>query len=132
MSKEEMEKILGLGKIETERTVPGTRPSEVREFRYVFNRSQEKFDVFFDKLVSHITPPIAKNGGVMVNGCKITLPSGEVFEAISYKGDIEGWRQQIVQGAESLNAKLAWIDGDSIVLDDTRTFLLTDCGIDFE
>jgi hypothetical protein len=48
------------------------------------------------------------------------LPNGDIFEAVSYKGDIEGWRQQLEQGAKALNEELARIDidTDSIVLND--------------
>ena len=132
MSTKKMEELLDLGPIQTERIVPGTQKSEVREFCYISNKNQEKFEVFFDKLVSHVTPPIAKNGGVMINGCKITLPNGEVFEAISYKGDIEGWRLQIKKGAKALNAKLACIDSDCLMLEDNQSFPLIDCKVDFE
>ena len=49
------------------------------------------------------------------------------------RGDIEGWRQQLEQGAKALNEELARIDIDtnSIVLDDMRSFRLTDCIIEF-
>jgi len=132
MTTKQMETLLGLGPIQTERTVPGTQPIEGREFCYVSGKNQEEFEIFFKKLIRHVSPPIPKNGGAMIEGCKITLPDGEVFQAISYKGDIEGWRLQIEQGARSLNATLARIDADSIVLEENQSFCLIDCGIDFE
>jgi len=132
MTTKKMETLLGLGAIQTERTVPGTQPMEGREFCYVSDKGQEEFGIFFKKLIHYISPPIPKNGGVMIEECKITLPDGEVFQAISYKGDIEGWRLQIEQGAKSLNAKLARIDAESIVPDDIQSFRLIDCRIDFK
>jgi hypothetical protein len=132
MATNKMETLLGLGSIQTERTVPGTQKIEGREFRYVSNGGQEEFGMFFKKLIRYVSPPIPKNGGAMIEGCKITLPDGEVFHAISYKGDIEGWRLQVEQGAKSLNVKLARIDADSIVLNDIQSFRLKDCKIDFE
>lgn len=61
------------------------------------------------------------------------MPKGDIFEAVSYKGDIEGWRQQLEQGAKALNEMLAIIDieTDSIVLDNKQSFCLTDCKIEF-
>lgn len=61
------------------------------------------------------------------------MPDGDIFEAVSYKGDVEGWRRQLEQGAKALNEEVARIDidTDSIVLDDMRSFRLEDCNIDF-
>ena len=131
MKTNKMEELLGLGKFDTERKIPGTRAVEERKFCYVSNKNHEDFNEFFDTLLDQVSPPIPEYGGAMVNGCKLTLPDGEVFEAMSYKGDIEGWRLQIEQGAKALNAKLAWIDADSIVLEDNQSFSLTDCKVDF-
>lgn len=131
MSKKKMEELLGLGSIERNRIVPGIQPIEGREFCYIADEGQEDFGIFFKKIIRCIASPIPQNGGAMIEGCKITLPNGEVFQAISYKGDIEGWRMQIEQGARALNVKLARIDEGAIVLDNIRSFLLIDCRIDF-
>lgn len=131
MSKEQLERLLG-HPIRKERRVPGTYLVEGREYRYVSNKSQVKFGKLFHE-VFNVPPKIPQNGGALVEGCKITLPNGDIFEAVSYKGDIEGWRQQLEQGAKALNEELARIDidTDSIVLNDMRSFRLTDCTIDF-
>lgn len=132
MTTSQMEKLLGLGAIPTERTIPGAQLVEGREFRYISAGNKEEFGIFFKKLIRHISPPVPTNGGAMIEGCTITLPNNEVFQAISYKGDIEGWRLQVEQGAEALNAKVAKIDGDSIVSANGQSFPLTECKIDFE
>ena len=131
MDKELLESLLG-GPISTERIVPGTHLFEGREYRYVSNKSQVKFDNLFYELV-RVQPQIPQYGGAVIEGCKITLPDGDIFEAISYQGDVEGWRQQFEQGAKALNEEVARIDidTDSIVLNDMRSFRLADCIIDF-
>lgn len=132
MNREELlERVLG-HPIRKERRVPGTYLVEGREYRYVSNKSQVKFGELFHEICS-VPPCIPQNGGALVEGCKITLPNGEIFEAVSYKGDIEGWRQQLEQGAKALNEEVARIDidTDSIVLNDMRSFRLADCIIDF-
>ena len=131
MSKNKMEELLGFGPIERNRIVPGKQPIEGREFCYIADEGQEDFGKIFKKIIRYISPPIPQNGGAMIEGCKITLPNGEVFQAISYKGDIEGWRMQIEQGTRALNVNLARIDDESIVLDNIHSFLLIDCRIDF-
>ena len=115
-----------------ERRVPGTYFVEGREYRYVSNKRQVKIGKLFHELFN-VPPIIPQNGGAILEGCKITLPNGDIFEAVSYKGDIKKWRQQLEQGAKALNEELARIDidTDSIVLNDMRSFRLTDCIIDF-
>lgn len=132
LSREELiEKVIG-HPICKERRVPGTYLVEGREYRYVSNKRQVKFGKLFHELCS-VPPAIAQNGGALIEGCKITLPNGDIFEAVSYKGDIDGWRQQIEKGAKAFNEELARIDidTDSIVLNDMRSFRLADCIIDF-
>jgi hypothetical protein len=129
--KELLESLLGHS-IQTERRVPGMYLVEGREFCYVSNNNKVKFGKLFHELFN-VPPKIPQSGGALIEGCKITLPNGDMFEAVSYKGDIEGWRQQLEQGAKALNEELARIDidTDSIVLNDMRSFRLSDCMIDF-
>lgn len=131
MDKELLESLLG-GPISTERIVPGTYLFEGREYRYVSNKGQVKFDNLFHELFN-VPPKIPQYGGAVLEACKITLPDGDIFEAVSYKGDVEGWRRQLEQGAKALNEEVARIDidTDSIVLNDMRAFRLADCIIDF-
>ena len=131
MDKELLESLLG-GPISTERIVPGTYLFEGREYRYVSNKSQVKFDDLFHELFN-VPPQIPQYGGAVLEGCKITLPDGDIFEAVSYKGDVEGWRRQLEQGAKALNEEVARIDidTDSIVLNDMRSFGLAGCIIEF-
>lgn len=132
MNKEELlEHVLG-HPIHKERRVPGTYLVEGREYRYVSNKSQVKFGKLFHELWN-VPPGIPQNGGALIEGCKITLPNGDIFEAVSYKGDIEGWRQQLEQGVKAFNEEVARIDIDtySIVLNDMRSFRLADCIIEF-
>ncbi|MCM1540361.1 MAG: hypothetical protein NC121_03780 [Blautia sp.] len=130
-SEELLEHVLG-HPIRKERRVPGTYLVEGREFRYVSNKSHVNFAKLFHELFN-VPPKIPQSGGVLVERCKITLPNGDIYEAVSYKGDIEGWRQQLEQGAKALNEELAGIDidTDAIVLNDMQSFPLTDCMIDF-
>jgi hypothetical protein len=132
MTTSKMEALLDLGSIQTTRIIPGTQATDGREFRYVSDAGMETFGTFFKKLIRFVSPPIPKDGGALIEGCKITLPDGEIWQAISYKGDIEGWRQQVEQGAKALGAKIARIDGESIVLNDAHSFRLADCKIEFE
>jgi hypothetical protein len=128
---ERLEQILG-GKIErnSERRIPGTIPVDGTEFVYFSDDGKNKFRKQFKSLTNYTNPPHAQNGGATESGCKIYLPDGLLFHAISYHGDVEGWRKDIAAGAEVLHVLLARIEGGKLVTSDGRIFPLMDCRIE--
>ncbi len=133
MSREQMEKLLGLGKIATGRTIPGLEPAKDMEFCYISESNQIEFPQFFKTLVRHVTPPIPKNGGAVIEGCRIVLPDGEAFQAISYRGDISEWREQISRGAKALKSKIARIvNGELQIESQEKAVPLEACKIEFD
>ncbi|MBU2714240.1 hypothetical protein [Zooshikella harenae] len=130
-----MKEILGAEFFDKERKIPGTVVKTEREFRYIScdsNSTWKSLSALFKKVVREIDPPIATSGGVINEGCKISVPSGGCYFAVSYKGDIEGWRQQIEQGAKSLGLSVAKILQDKILLHDGSEYLLSECNIEFD
>lgn len=122
-----------LGPLDTKRRVPGSMPlDEPREFRYVEDGQKEPFELVFRRLVRHVDPPLMTDGGALIEGCVLTLPSGQRFQAISYRGDIPGWRGQVAQGAAGVGVSLARLDGDQLTLDNGTTHSLGDCRIAFD
>jgi hypothetical protein len=64
----------------------------------------------------------------MIEECfRIITPDNQLLHALSYKGDLEGWKKDIELGAKNLNLLTAEIQGDKIVLSDGRSFKLSDC-----
>jgi hypothetical protein len=121
-----------LGPLETKRQVPGLAPVEHREVRYVEERGEEPFEQFFRRLVRHVNPPVMKDGGALIEGCVLTLPTGRRFQALSYRGDIEGWRQQVAQGAAALGVSLGQLVDGALVLDDGTSCRLAECQVQFD
>lgn len=78
-----------------EREIPGIKPVEWRECRYVSDDGNDNFlrNGLFALIMDNIEPPFPESGGVIIENCKIWLPSGELLHALSYKGDIVGWRK---------------------------------------
>ncbi|KFX02454.1 hypothetical protein KP22_18345 [Pectobacterium betavasculorum] len=111
------------------REIPGLTPVAWREYRYISDDGRDKFvgNGLFDKVTGKVEPLIPKSGGAMVENCKLWLPSGELFHALSYKGDIEGWRKQIEQGAIQMGLFIGEIVGDKIVLSDGRSYEISAC-----
>lgn len=120
-----------LGPIETKRQIPGLTRSEHREVRYVEERSDQPFKELFEKLIWQVTPPLMSDGGALVERCVLTLPTGRRFQAISYRGDIDGWRRQIAGGAAAMKIELGELIDGVLVLDDGTSFPLSDCEVRF-
>ncbi|MCK0471167.1 hypothetical protein [Halalkalibacter sp. APA_J-10(15)] len=127
----ELEHILGLGPSDKIRKVPGTTCTEEREYRYVKCSHNANTATLFKKLIRKVDPPLATSGGAINEGCIITLPSDECYFAISYKGDIEGWRQQIEKGAANLGLSVARVSENSLVLAEGDEVLLSECAFKF-
>lgn len=126
------EHLRDLGPLESKRQVAGLVPVTHREVRYVEDRGVEPFKEFFERLVWHFNPPMMKDGGAMIEGCVLTVPGGRRFQALSYRGDIAGWRHQLMQGAAALNVTLGrLVDGD-LVLDDGSLYKVADCQVEFD
>jgi hypothetical protein len=127
--------------MDIERVISGLPPlAEGREYRYVADdgndyfakkNRQSKKQCLFEKVIWHIVPPIPQNGGAMTENCKLWIPTNELFHALSYRGDIEGWRKQIELGAEQLGLLTGKIVGDNIELSDGRVYALFECKVEF-
>ncbi|GJL36563.1 hypothetical protein PUATCC27989T_01480 [Phytobacter ursingii] len=130
--REMLEKILG-GKIEPSnaRDVPGVMVVDGQQVVYFSDDGKSNPRKQFDNITCFSEPPNAVRGGVNERGCKITPPSGPIFHAISYHGDLDGWRKDIEAGAIGLGLLLAHIKGDQFVISDGRSIPLSDCKIEF-
>jgi hypothetical protein len=127
--REQIEKILG-GKITpfSEEPLPGLERSDTSEVVYFANFADCDIAEQLKQLARRIEPPLLKHGSVGATMHTLTVPDGSVFHAIRYRGDLDGWRQQITEGAKSLGVTLGRIeDGSIFVLSDGQTHTLVDC-----
>lgn len=120
-----------LGPVVAERQVPGLTPVDYREVRFVEDRGEEPFKELFERVIWHVDPPLMKDGGALIEGCVVTLPTGRRLQALSYRGDIEGWRHQVAQGAAALGLSLGQLVNGVLVLDDGTSHPLADCRVEF-
>lgn len=126
----QMEAILG-GPIGYGKVIPGTVAVEGKEFVYFSDDGKNTARKQFNTLTQYTNPPHAKHGGVVSQGCSIALPDGSIFYAVSYHGDVEGWRKDIEEGARALHVSLAMIENGAFVISDGRRFSLEDCKATF-
>lgn len=128
----ELERILG-GKIELrdERKIPGATHVDGTEFLYFEDDGKNNRKKQFNLLLDSAGTIAATSGGVVSDRCRITLPAGTVFSALSYHGDIAGWRAALEAGANARGLLLARVEGERFVISDGRSFPLSDCRIEF-
>jgi hypothetical protein len=126
--REQMEKIVG-GKITPfdQEPLPGLESSADSEVVYFADRSGDIGDQM-RQLARQVEPPLLKHGSVGATMHKLITPSGEVFHAIRYRGDIDGWRRQIEEGARALGVVLGRIEaGQFLALSTGQKFALSEC-----
>lgn len=127
-----IEEILALGPIQEKRAIPGTQPGEADNVRYVSFRSKDLPAKIFRSVTRKIDPPIMTGGGVLLEGCIITLPDTTSMYPLVFHGDLAGWQRQIEEGAHALGLVSAKIQNDKIALSDGREFNLADCSVEFD
>lgn len=126
-----IEEILGIDSFSGKRTIPGSITVEGRENWYIEDDGCGDFDSLFLKVVSAIAPPLHSRGGALTGGCELTLPDGRKFHALSYKGDLEGWRAQIAQGARKIGLDAARaIDGE-LIFSNGESIPMSKCEVRF-
>jgi len=127
-----LEKILG-GKIEQlgQRSVPGMTPVDGVEIIYYQDDKRTTPKKLFKSFLDGLSFREAKFGGRVSDSCSVLSPDGLLFRAMSYHGDLAGWRKDIEEGARGLGLLLAKIEGDQFVISDGRSFPLSECKIEF-
>lgn len=130
--REVLEKILG-GKIEQrgQREIPGLNPIEGVEFIYYEDDGRIKVKKQLNALLDSAGSIKATSGGVVSDSCTIRLSDGHLFHALSYHGDVDGWREAVEAGAKARGLLLARIEGEQFVVSDGRSIPLSDCKIEF-
>ena len=127
--RQQMERILG-GKIQSlhEQDLPGlVRTPGGSEVVYFEDDGALALEDQMHRLVSRVEPPVPKSGGVHETKHTLQLPTGELFHAIKYRGDVAGWQTQIQEGATLLGVVLGTIEeGLVFALSDGRRFALSE------
>jgi hypothetical protein len=113
------------------KSIPGTVTIEGTGYLYFSDDGKHSFSKQFWTLTNYVTPPHAQCGGVVTQRCRIKTPGGEVFHAISYHGDLTGWRMDLEEGAQKLNLTLAEIKNSKLLLSTGVNFDLDTCEIIF-
>lgn len=115
------------------RTIPGTIDVEGREFFYVEIHDGEGFDELLDEaLATCPAVPLPKAGGVIEEKARILLGSGVPLLAISYKGDLPGWRNKLESYCKFKGRKWGIASHRKLALSDGTVLEFSECEIIFE
>ncbi|AWH47551.1 hypothetical protein [Stenotrophomonas sp. ZAC14A_NAIMI4_1] len=129
--RKDLERILG-GKIEqrANRTAPGVNPVAGVEFIYYEDDGIRPASSQFNELLDCAGEIIASSGGIVSDNCRIALPNGQCFRALSFHGDLDGWRTAVEAGARTMRLRLARIQGRHLMISDGQSVPLSECDVD--
>lgn len=116
-----------------DRTIPGMIEVEGREFLYVQTLTGEGFsDVIDEALADSAVLPLPESGGAVEEKCRIILDDCTTLLALSYKGDLNGWRNKIVAYCNSTNRLWGVASRRKVELSDGRVLALDECKVEFD
>lgn len=113
-----------------DRIIPGTVPSATRSYCYLQSPTAALFRKLFPLISRSGTTPLPKAGGAVNEEVALVLPTGEVLWAVSYKGDLEGWRRKVIECAEERELLWGEIADDQLRISDGRTVPLDSCRVE--
>jgi hypothetical protein len=115
------------------RTIPGAIDVEGREFLYVEVLAGESFPQLLDDMLSSCPDvPLPEAGGAIEEKARIILRDGTPLLAISYKGDLPGWRTKLISYCEA-KGRMWGVPADRrLSLSDGTALPLADCVVIFD
>jgi hypothetical protein len=115
------------------RSVPGSIDVEGREFMYVEVSGKEIFSQLLSEVLSSCPGiPLPASGGTIEEKARITLQDNTSLLAISYKGDLSGWRKKIIAFCEDKRKKWGIPRHSSLALSDGTDLPLHENNVAFE
>jgi hypothetical protein len=98
-----------------------------REYAYIECMTPERFKKMFFTIGDHAGSPLPTSGGIINEEATIRLPGGRLMCAVSYRGDMEGWRRMASEWCKDQMIMFGVVQGQVIVLSNGEEFALTDC-----
>jgi len=115
------------------RSIPGSVTVDGREFMYVKVFSGDRFSKLLDEAeeLDSVTS-FVKSGGVIEEKAQLAIDDGSRLLAISYKGDIDGWRRLFIASCEKHGRRWGVARGGKLKLSDGTEIRLTPSSVTFE
>jgi hypothetical protein len=109
------------------RPTPGTEEVDGRGFAYLECETADAFKSLFPMIATFGASPLPASGGAINEDFALILPDGVQLFALSYKGDLEGWKRKVAECAEALGMKFGEVVGDCLQVKDNGEVSLSDC-----
>jgi len=109
------------------RPIPGTEKVDGRDFAYLECETADAFKSLFPKIATFGESPLPTSGGAINEDFALVLPDGVRLFALSYKGDLKGWKRKVAECAETLGVKFGEVVGDCIQVRDNGAVSLSEC-----
>jgi hypothetical protein len=115
------------------RTIPGRIIEADREFLYVEALEGESFSQILGNAIAPSPDvPSPRAGGAIEEKVRVVLPNRKSLIAISYRGDLAGWRRNLQAYCHGKGRIWGVFTDDGFVLSDGTSFSLSDCEVIFE
>jgi len=116
-----------------DRAIPGSEAVEGREFIYVETSEAEDFHAIMEKVFAGFPETrLPTAGGAIEEKARILLEAGRSLLAISYKGDLPGWRGRLVGFCENTGRQWGIARDGTLVLANGTETPLSECDVRFE
>lgn len=116
-----------------ERTIPGSIKVTGREFFYIENSGITDFHQLINAVMkTNENIPLPQDGGAIEEKTHIILDEGMELFALSYKGDITGWRRKLNAYCEQNNLKWGIASQNRLKLSDQSEIDLRECNVIFD
>jgi hypothetical protein len=115
------------------RDIPGMIEVDGREFLYIEIVKGQTFRQLIDETLSFSSNiPMPQSGGVIEEKAHITLGDESSLLAISYKGDLAGWRRKLAAYCEFNKRRWGVVSHQKIILSDGVEIDLRNSNVMFE
>lgn len=116
-----------------ERTIPGSVEVTGREFFYIENSGFTDFHQLINAVMkTNEDLPLPQDGGAIEEKTRLLLEEGMELDALSYKGDITGWRRKLTAYCEQNNLKWGIASQNRLKLSDQSERDLRKCNVIFD
>ena len=115
------------------RSIPGAVEVQGREFIYVELLEGENFHQLLNEVLA-VCPevPLPKTGGALEEKTRIVLPNGKSLLAISYKGDLPGWRQKLISYCVEKRRLWGVLSNQRLSVSDGEELPIIECEVIFD
>ena len=109
---------------------PGMARADDREFCYIQSGNLSSFHRAFEKVGALGDVPLPASGGIVEGNAIIRTPDGRLFFALSYKGDIEGWRTNVRACCKALGLSWGTLEAGRLMLETGEFVDLATCKLE--